>query len=401
MAEIEFVLQGFTSRTSATAVRDLFAVDDVERVTVSVAFVTESGVSQIEPQLHAHKSKTTVFAGIRNDITSYQGMAALKGLSSKLFAVDTGARTVVFHPKIYMVRALTQARLLIGSSNLTLGGMNNNVEAGLVMRLDLNRPSDRALADAIEKQLYALPTQHPKNIVQIATEADLDELLVTGRILDEMATRPPKPSTSAPGAGPKDATPRIRLKVAPLRRPLKKATAALVAGASSGVQLLPGSTAGATGAAVPGPAAPGVGYELVWESKELTRRDLNIPVGSTTNATGSINLDKGLLPADVDHRHYFRDDVFSALSWTPAGKTVEVAQARFLLVLRGIGYGEHDLVVRHTTSTNTTSYKQLNAMSRLSWGPFKSFVAKSDLIGRTLSLYRDRADPGRFILEID
>jgi hypothetical protein len=42
-----------------------------------------------------------------------------------------------------------------------------------------------------------------------------------------------------------------------------------------------------------------------------------------------------------------------------------------------------------------------NAMTRLSWGPVREYVAKTDLIGRTLALYRDRADPTRFVLEID
>lgn len=39
----------------------------------------------------------------------------------------------------------------------------------------------------------------------------------------------------------------------------------------------------------------GVEFELVWESKALTRRDLTIPTAANTHATGSFNLDKGLL----------------------------------------------------------------------------------------------------------
>ena len=40
-------------------------------------------------------------------------------------------------------------------------------------------------------------------------------------------------------------------------------------------------------------------------------------------------------------------------------------------------------------------------MTRLSWGPMRDYVAREDLMGRTLSLYRDKADPTRFVLEID
>jgi hypothetical protein len=64
-------------------------------------------------------------------------------------------------------------------------------------------------------------------------------------------------------------------------------------------------------AAVEAPATVGVELELVWESKPLTRRDLTIPEAKNTHATGSINLDKGLLPEEVDHRHYFRSEVLT------------------------------------------------------------------------------------------
>jgi hypothetical protein len=31
----------------------------------------------------------------------------------------------------------------------------------------------------------------------------------------------------------------------------------------------------------------------------------------------------------------------------------------------------------------------------------RPYIARDDLIGRTLALYRDKADPTRFVLEID
>jgi hypothetical protein len=114
-----------------------------------------------------------------------------------------------------------------------------------------------------------------------------------------------------------------------------------------------------------------------------------------------VNLDKGLLPETVDHRDYFRKQVFSSLAWTRRGATVDEAFAKFQLVIKGISYGEFDLAIRHTTSTTSEAYLQRNAMTRLSWGPMREFVAKENLIGRTLALYRDKVDPKRFVLEID
>lgn len=155
--------------------------------------------------------------------------------------------------------------------------------------------------------------------------------------------------------------------------------------------------------ATPTAAAPatGVNLDLVWESKPLTERDLNIPTGTNTNKTGSINLDKGLLPEEEDHRPYFRNKVFDALNWIYRSPTVDEAWGQFQLVLKGVSHGVFDMVVRHTNSTTSPSYLQNNAMTRLSWGPMRDYVADASLIGRTLALYRDRADPTQFIIEID
>ena len=99
MAKKEFILQGLTARTHINAVRRLFDVPNIQKVLLSVAFITESGVEKIEDELTAHAAHLIVFAGIRNDITSHQALVRLRGIGGKLYTVDTGSRTVIFHPK--------------------------------------------------------------------------------------------------------------------------------------------------------------------------------------------------------------------------------------------------------------------------------------------------------------
>lgn len=398
MIKKSFILQGFTPQTHTQAVLELFDVPDIKKVMLSVAFVSESGVQQIEAALKAHAAYVTVFAGIRNDITSHQGLTLLHNIGVELYTVDTGSRTVIFHPKLYFVRGETHARLVIGSANLTLGGLNNNIEAGMLLDFNLADAADKAVVDNIESQLAVLPTDYPEHIVKVGAVTDLDKLLANGRLTDEMAIPPPRPTTSAGGTGESDTVSRIKLKTAPLRRALTKAKAA-----PKKPKPLGAAAVAKPWGTVPNPApmAVGVEFELVWESKPLTRRDLTIPDAAGTHATGSVNLDKGLLPEDVDHRHYFRDDVFPYLVWTSRSKTVDEAFAKFQLVLKGISRGEFDLAIRHTTSTMSSAYKQRNAMTRLSWGPIREYIARPDLIGRTLALYRDKIDPARFILEVD
>jgi hypothetical protein len=339
----------------------------------------------------------TVFAGIRNDITSWQGLKKLHKIGVNLYTVDTGSRNVIFHPKLYLVRNPNNARLIVGSANLTLGGLNNNIEAGMALGFELADADDQAVITGIEAQLDSLPGEYPNHVVPVQTLERLDELLAAGLLVDEMALPPPHPSTAA-RADARDRATAIVLKVERRRKALLRGTAAPA--------MAPAAPAAPRrrrrGAAAAALAAPGVEVELVWESKPLTRRDLTIPTAEGTHATGSVNLDKGLLQEEVDHRHYFRDEVFENLLWTPVGNgSVEEAHAKFQIVLKGISYGEFDLRIGHTTSTTSKSYVQRNAMTRLSWGPMRDYIAREDLIGRTLALYRDRAEPTRFVLEID
>ncbi len=404
MAKKEFILQGFTAKTHREAIVRLFDVPNIERVIVSVAFVNRSGVELLEAQLKKHSAKTKAFIGIRNDITSTQGAKHLLGLGVSLFLVDTGSRSVLFHPKLYLVKGAANARIVIGSANLTIGGLNNNIEAGFSIELDLQNANETALVESIEKEFDALVKEYPAHIIAITKAVELDALQATGRLIDEMTTSPPRPASAATSPTG-DILPRIKLKVVPLRRALaaaKRAAAKPAALPSAAKKAARAKTAAASAAAPALPPATGVAYELVWESKALARRDLNIPDGKNTNSTGSISLDKGLLPAEVDHRHYFREEIFPDLAWGASNTaTVEEAYTKFQLVLKGISYGEFDLRIAHTKGTTSAAYKQNNAMTRLSWGPLRDYVGREDLLGRTLALYRDKADPKRFVLEID
>ena len=268
MAKKEFILQGFTPRTHVNAVRELFDVPDIQRVVLSVAFITEAGVDLISTQIEGCPPRVTVFAGIRNDITSRQGLGRLHTLGVTLYAVDTGSRNVLFHPKLYLVRGHSRARLVIGSANLTLGGLNNNVEAGVAFDFDLADTSDKAIVDTIEARFDALPKEYPEHVLKVVSAALLDDMQASGRLVDEMALLPPRPSTTARG-GSSDPVPRIKLKVPPLR----KALAAAKNAAPKAVK--PAAKGKAATTPAPVPTVVGVEFELVWESKALTRRSVS------------------------------------------------------------------------------------------------------------------------------
>jgi HKD family nuclease len=239
MATPEFILQGFTASAHIDVLQRLFDLPDIQRVLVSVAFVTEGGVEQIEARLIPHCTRATVFAGIRNDTTSYQALIRLHGIVSHLYTVDTGSRTQIFHPKLYLVRGIERARLVIGSANLTLAGLHKNIEAGMLLDFDLADAADKAMIDNIEGLFAASVTDYPDHVVKVGDTARLDELLAAGRLVDELkilrhrdvsdeadATDSDDPDGEIESDSDSDGVPRIKLKVKPLLRGIVKADAA-------------------------------------------------------------------------------------------------------------------------------------------------------------------------------
>jgi len=378
MATIRFLLQGFTAATHLKEMRRLLACPNPERFLFGVAFVNRAGAERLAQEIGSTSVPIDFFAGIRNNTTTRQGLERLLEAGIKLHVVDTGAENLLFHPKIYLAHGTQEARAIVGSSNLTLGGLHNNIEASMSLDLDIAAKADRKLVQTIESSFDSLLSEHPEHVFTICRVEDLRSLQSQGRLLDESQTFRPRALPKSVQAET-DPLRRLQLKLPPIRQTIPHAAASK----PLGTHARPASMA------------------LMWRSKPLTRRDLTIPDNISTHATGSINLDKGMLEDHVDHRHYFRDSVFSQLSWKPAGPTVDEAYADFALVIGKIDYGIFRLRIAHTTSTSSAAYRQKNAMTRLSWGSARDHVAKDSLLGRTLSLYHTFAADPSFLLEID
>lgn len=387
VATVKFLFQGVTRQNHLRAIKRVLDCPGLTHAIVSVAFANRAGVNLLDEEFAGLGARVRLFVGIRNDITSRQGLQALLSHGADVHIVDTGARQTVFHPKVYFAKGGQVSRLAVGSANLTPGGLNNNIEASVTLDLDLDDQGDRAVSRSVTDKFRTMVRDHPKHVVRLASEDDVEALYEQGRIVDEASSFPPRPAPGGPGEN-EDPLPRIRLKVPPLPREALRWL-------PNGPPIRPpGATAAET-------ALIAARLQLVWESKPLTERDLNIPSAENTHATGSINLDKGLLPPEIDHRKYFRDQVFPSLAWEPRSAGVDEAYARFALVVKGMEYGEFETYVRHSTSTTSRTYRQHNAMTRLGWGEMKHHVSLPDLLHRTMFLYRNMDDPHRFVIEID
>lgn len=385
------LFQGVTEDNHLAIVRQILAIPNPERIIISVAFMTEGGLSVLNDALAHVAAQTMILAGIRNGITSAQGLQKSLEVGCSTYAVDTGSRAVIFHPKIYFSRNNNEARLIIGSANLTIGGLNSNIEASLFMALELGEPDNAALVTELENKIDGMIAEYDEHVFPVPDDALIQQLLAAGRVVDESVVLAPTPAGSSRNRD-LDRVSRMRLKTRAIARPR--------------VERFPAPAAAAPAVlAAAGVAAPvRERSNMVWESTPLTRRDLTIPTHAQTNPTGSMLFTKGALE-DIDQRHYFRDEVFANLNWrfdtAPGRGHLERAGARFQLVIRDVDYGVFTLRLSHNSRTDTRAYEQRNSMTQLHWGGARPLVAREDLLGRTMRLYRDQVTEGLFVLEID
>lgn len=160
MAELDFILQAVTTANHADAIRGLLGIEKPTQILVSVAFVRKSGLDALEEAIRPLTAKSKFFVGIRNDITSIQAIKHLLAMKIELYAVDTGSRNTIFHPKLYFSANEKQAIVIIGSANLTFGGLYNNIEASTIMKLDLSDPADKKFADEATNAFVEMLYKH-------------------------------------------------------------------------------------------------------------------------------------------------------------------------------------------------------------------------------------------------
>lgn len=119
-------------------VGDLAGVEPYwDTLDVAVAWVRASGMTHLTDSLEtflSHGGRLSVIVGIDLQNTTREGLEALLALeqfgAAETFVYHNESGSV-FHPKMYLFRNEEEARLIVGSNNLTQAGLYVNVEAGL------------------------------------------------------------------------------------------------------------------------------------------------------------------------------------------------------------------------------------------------------------------------------
>jgi HKD family nuclease len=196
MAELDFILQAVTTANHAKALQALLALPTATEVLISVAFVRKPGLDAVEAAIKPIAAKAQFFIGIRNDITSIQAVKRLLAMKVKLYAVDTGSRDILFHPKLYMAVSGSKATVIIGSANLTFGGLHNNIEVSIRVNLDLSDAGDKKFCEEVSSAFAKMLEDHPQHVFLIKDNKHAEELFESGRLADERLIPAPSVTSS-------------------------------------------------------------------------------------------------------------------------------------------------------------------------------------------------------------
>lgn len=386
MSTKKFILQGPEKDSeNYRYIGKVFLLKSIEKGLVATAFMNSYGATALAEFISSQNNlkKVEIFVGIGNEITTKQALEVLIDKNIHPFVVDTATSNFIFHPKVYIANNDNKARLVIGSANTTNGGLVNNVEASIYSELSMSNDQDKKFINSVYRQFNKLKKDYPKNVFQINSENEVKRLFDEGLLVDQDKPVLRGYSQKRNINNKTPYRPAMKLNTQDLLKSSKSKKAGKI------IKVTPKSST----------TTYPIKYRgLLWESKGLTERDLNIPKNSNTNPTGSMLLKKGNF--NIDQRTYFRKEAFANEDWSLCPSGQEICKCKFRFIIKNFDCGTYELEVSHDPRTNTPTYNQNNSVTSIHWRDAKSIIAKEELKGLILRLY-DKDENGVYTINID
>ena len=155
---------------------------------IVVAFAKNSGVLRVKDSLERFRERgghVNVYVGVDLGVTSYEALSALLLCTDSLNVVHS-EKNQTFHTKIYQFLGEEAGVIVVGSHNLTGGGLWTNFESSAHIPLDMSNPDDIKILKVQEEYLDNL-TSLDKSFMPIASKDDIDMLLESGYITKEVS----------------------------------------------------------------------------------------------------------------------------------------------------------------------------------------------------------------------
>lgn len=168
---------------------------------VATAFTRLTGVGRLADDISSFQrrgGKAILVSGVDMRGTTYQGLEQALSVFDEVYVYHDSDPQRTFHPKLFVLKGATSAAVLIGSNNLTAGGLYNNYELATLVELDLSIADDKTFLDEVENLFTSYCSTNTVSS-RVNTQL-LNQLLKDGLLSDE--TRPdPRPRVGSVSGG--------------------------------------------------------------------------------------------------------------------------------------------------------------------------------------------------------
>jgi HKD family nuclease len=169
---------------------ELLDSQEYQILNIVVAFAKNSGVLRIKDGLEKFRGrggKFNIYLGIDLGGTSYEALTSLLLLTDSLNVVHS-EKGQTFHPKIYQLLGHDKGVMVVGSHNLTGGGLWTNFESSIIAPLVNSNTDDIKILNRFDEYINELNLLND-SIMKLSSQDDVEKLLENGYVFKEVAER--------------------------------------------------------------------------------------------------------------------------------------------------------------------------------------------------------------------
>lgn len=186
---MELMNQPFTGQLGERLI-ELLDSGDYHTLNIVVAFAKNSGVLRIKDSLERFRQRGGVvnaYLGVDLGGTSYEALTALL-LHTDSLNVIHAEKAQTFHAKIYQFLGDNNGLIVVGSHNLTGGGLWTNFESSVHIAIDRVNENEGEILSGLENYIGEL-TSLGNSFMPITSQDDIETLLQNGYVFKEVTER--------------------------------------------------------------------------------------------------------------------------------------------------------------------------------------------------------------------
>lgn len=169
---------------------ELLASPDYETLNIAVAFAKNSGVLRLKDYFQNFRDKggkVKVYVGVDLGGTSYEALMALLLCTDSLNVIHS-EKGQTFHSKIYQFLGNNRGEIIVGSHNLTGGGLWTNFESSANLSVDMAANYNVQVIKEIKQYFDSLENLND-SFMPIKSKDDIERLLDEEYVAKEVSQK--------------------------------------------------------------------------------------------------------------------------------------------------------------------------------------------------------------------